>query len=338
MQQTPKVYVVLVNWNAWGHTLECLESIYHSDYPNFQVIVVDNASSDDSVSKIESWARGELLVQTDVPDEMKPYSSPPVSKPIRTAALTLQESQSVEQITGEDSTFLRLSATGPYPLVLIQSGANLGFGAGNNVAMSFISKRGDADQIWLLNNDTVIEPTTLSAMVATAKSAPGIIGSVVRYYSQPIKVQAYGGGHFSSLTGSARLISKPARKSVNFIFGASFMLDRSTLDQIGLFDENIFMYFEEVEYCIRAKERGILMSFSHANVYHKVRASSGDQYFQWKSIYKNRVYTMRKHFGRGWWILFMALNWLTNVLSPFVHPDKRKASREALGELLKGKR
>src|SRR5882757_4423492 len=119
MQETPKVYVVLVNWNAWGHTLECLESIYRGDYPNFQVIVVDNASSDDSLSKIAEWAHGNLSVPTDVAERMKPYSFPPVAKPIRYATLSLQESQSVEQVTGDDSTFLRLAASGPYPLLLI---------------------------------------------------------------------------------------------------------------------------------------------------------------------------------------------------------------------------
>jgi GT2 family glycosyltransferase len=316
----PKVYIVLINWNAWGHTLECLESIFRSDYPNYQVIVVDNDSSDESIARVEAWANGDLCCWPNAPEEMKPFSSPPVVKPIPYVSCSLNEIKSD-------------SFDPSVPLILIQSGSNLGFGCGNNVAMSFISRRGDGDYTWLLNNDTVIEPGTISAMVQTAKAAPGIVGSVVRYYSHPEKVQAYGGGRLSYLTGSARLNSKRTRKPINFIFGASFMVDRSTLEQIGLFDEDIFMYFEEVEYCIRAKQRGILMSFSHANVYHKVQGSSGNTYFQWKHIYRNRVYTMRKHFGISWWVLFTSLNWLTNIISPFVDANKRRASRGALATL-----
>jgi GT2 family glycosyltransferase len=321
MQNAPKVFVVLVNWNSWEHTVECLESIYRSDYPNYQVIIVDNDSADDSLANIAAWANGELAVPTGATDQMKVYSAPPVPKPIDCVSLSLQQ-------TKENQLDLL-----PQPLILIQSGFNAGFGGGNNVAMSYMSRRGDADYVWLLNNDTVIGPDTISAMVQTAISAPGIVGSVVRNYFRPEKVQAYGGGHFTSLTGSARLFSRPTRKPLNFIFGASFMLDRSTLEQLGLFDENIFMYFEEVEYCIRASERGILMSFSHANVYHKIGASSGDKHFQWLNLYRNRIYTMRKHFGNGPWILFTALNWLINVVSPSTGSDKRRASREAFSYL-----
>jgi GT2 family glycosyltransferase len=98
------------------------------------------------------------------------------------------------------------------------------------------------------------------------------------------------------------------------------------------------MYFEEVEYCIRAQQRGILMTFSHANVFHKVGASSRNSYFKWKHIYRNRVYTMRKHFGVGIWVIFTSLNWLTNIVSPFVDSDKRRASREAFGYLFESLR
>lgn len=316
-----KVYVVLVNWNSWGDTIECLESIYRSNYPNYQVIVVDNASADESLNKIAAWAKGKAGFPKEPSEQMKRYSSPAVQKPIPCVSMSLDETQQNDFTTPSDA------------LILIQSGSNAGFGGGNNVAMSFISRRGDGDYMWLLNNDTVIEPDTISEMVETGKNTPGIVGSVVRYYSRPEKVQAFGGGYVSYLTGSARLYSKPPRKRLNFIFGASFMIDRAALEQLGLFDENIFMYYEEVEYCIRARQRGILMSFSHANVYHKVGASSRNRYFQWINIYKNRVYTMHKHFGVSWWVLFTALNWLTNIVSPFVEADKRRASRDAFAYL-----
>ncbi len=54
----PTVSIIILNWNGWSDTLECLESIYHLNYSNYQVIVVDNNSSDDSIQKINDYAIG----------------------------------------------------------------------------------------------------------------------------------------------------------------------------------------------------------------------------------------------------------------------------------------
>jgi GT2 family glycosyltransferase len=314
----PKVYVVLVSWNGWQHTLECLESLFRSEFRNFEIVVIDNASSDASADQIDSWAQGNQSLPPPADATMARYSVPPIPKPVPFARLSLGqlEPPSVSQ---------------PSPrLTLIDAGSNLGFGGANNAALEYVAKRGDAGCIWLLNNDTVVAPETMSKMVETAeRTAAGIVGSVVRYYSDPKKVQAFGGGHFSSLTGSARLSSSSHRRPVNFIFGASFLIRGSTYERLGGFDENIFMYFEEVEYCIRARQQRIPMAVSEAQVFHKSGVSTADSYLKWKYIYQSRVYTMLKHFGIGAWVLFTSLNWLTNVVSPSTDAGKRKAAREA---------
>ena len=53
-----KAYIVILNYNDWQDTIECLESVYQSDYQNYQVIVCDNASTDGSKEKIKEWAKG----------------------------------------------------------------------------------------------------------------------------------------------------------------------------------------------------------------------------------------------------------------------------------------
>lgn len=53
MNETPKVAIIILNWNGWRDTIECLESLYQIDYPNYDVIIVDNSSEDDSVDKIK---------------------------------------------------------------------------------------------------------------------------------------------------------------------------------------------------------------------------------------------------------------------------------------------
>jgi len=50
-----QVFVIILNWNGWRNTKECLESLYESDYPNFKTILVDNGSTDDSLLRIKEW-------------------------------------------------------------------------------------------------------------------------------------------------------------------------------------------------------------------------------------------------------------------------------------------
>ena len=55
----PKISVVILNWNGWKDTIECLESQFQINYPHYDVIVVDNHSEDDSIDKIKEYCRGE---------------------------------------------------------------------------------------------------------------------------------------------------------------------------------------------------------------------------------------------------------------------------------------
>jgi glycosyltransferase involved in cell wall biosynthesis len=76
----PKVYVVVLNWNNWRDTLECLESVCRLDYPAFEVVVCDNGSTDGSVAMIEQWAKGLLPVRirSDHP-AIRKLSEPPIA-------------------------------------------------------------------------------------------------------------------------------------------------------------------------------------------------------------------------------------------------------------------
>ena len=54
----PKVSIVVLNWNGWKDTIECLESLYRIRYPNYDVIVIDNGSRDESIEKIKNYCKG----------------------------------------------------------------------------------------------------------------------------------------------------------------------------------------------------------------------------------------------------------------------------------------
>jgi len=77
-----KVAIIILNWNGWKDTIECLESVFRNLYLNYQVVVLDNGSTDDSVEKIKAWAEGKQEVEVDLNNPLYHLSHPPVPKPI----------------------------------------------------------------------------------------------------------------------------------------------------------------------------------------------------------------------------------------------------------------
>jgi len=77
-----KVYIIILNYNNWYDTIECLESVLRNDYPNYQVIVVDNNSQNNSVDYMRAWADGMLDICVDPKNPLRNLSFPPLPKPI----------------------------------------------------------------------------------------------------------------------------------------------------------------------------------------------------------------------------------------------------------------
>jgi len=309
----PKVYIVIVNWNGWRDTIECLESVYRSEYRNFQIIVVDNGSDNGSLGHIKSWANTE-----------------PINIPTITYTYSVQMIECCNDKGVESLLYEKLPEGVMHPLILIESDSNLGFGRGNNAALRYILSKNDFEYVWLLNNDTIINNRTLSLMVDTMYNNTGIVGSVLLYYDEPTKVQAYGGGYLSLLTGRVRTENKTKPKKLDHVLGASFMIDKNSLVKVGLFDENIFMYFEDTEYCMRAKKNGIQFYMSDALVCHKAGASSGkdESYFAWVNGYKSKFYVFMKHNGLGFWLICFLSMLIINIINPKINFNKRRASKD----------
>lgn len=271
-----KVYILLLNWNGWHDTLECLESVFKNDHTDCHVVVCDNDSRDSSVEKISAWADGRLDTLTFPGNCLKPLSWPPVQKPITYSVLTREDAECLT-ITHPDER-----------LTIIQTGDNLGFAGGNNVGLRYIMARGDHDFVWLLNNDTVISPGALSQMLRRMKETPsaGICGSTLVYYDKPDLVQALAGasynpflasnanlGKFSKLTES--IDTAWVEKNMSYVIGASMLVSRDFLDRVGLMNESYFLYFEELDWTERSKGEFGLAYAPESVVYHKEGGSAG---------------------------------------------------------------
>jgi GT2 family glycosyltransferase len=297
-----RVYIIVLNWNGWRDTIECLESVFRLDYPDYQVVVCDNGSSDGSLVQIRRWARGEIEVEARNP-ALAGLTSPPIPKPIPLAEIS----------GGKD----RASDGEGFPrLLLMQTGANLGFAGGNNVALRYVLKLADCDFVWLLNNDTIVRPDALSHLVhrMTARPDAGICGSTLLYYDDPSKVQAWGGsiyhrwvargGHIGNFASAMPLPeASEVERKMAYVVGASMLVRKQFLEQIGLMDEGYFLTFEEIDWITRAKGRFTLAYAPGSIVYHREggitgshrepsRRSSLNEFY----CIRNRVLFTRKHY------------------------------------------
>jgi len=271
-----KVYILLLNWNGWKDTIECLESVFRIDYPDYQVILCDNDSRDGSMDHIKAWAEGKLA--STVPDHnpLRRFSFPPIAKPIYYVEYNRKQAEAGGH---EDDAKARL--------ILIQTGANLGFAGGNNVGLRYALARDDFDYVWLLNNDTVIKPDALTKMIERMMVKPdaGICGSKIPYYHQPDKIWALGGATYNKWGAIPRCIglSQNADKhydrwevesKMDYIAGASMLVSKPFLHHVGLLCEDYFLYFEELDWAVRAKGQYTLAYAPESIVYHKVGAST----------------------------------------------------------------
>ena len=142
----PKVSIIILNWNGWRDTIECLESLYQITYPNYDVIIVDNGSEDGSIQKIKEYAESKIKVES----KFFEYSSE--NKPIKIIEYTREEA---EAGGGKEKEITDLPSN--KKMIIIKNEKNYGFAEGNNIAMRYALKALNPDYILLLNNDTVVD-------------------------------------------------------------------------------------------------------------------------------------------------------------------------------------
>ncbi len=332
----PKVYIILLNYMGWKDTVECIESIQEVNrYRDYQIVTVDNRSPNDSVEQMIAFCRE------------KNYTYVTFDK---------TEAEDLSCIAAREGPFYE---KGTVPLVFIQAGGNSGFPAGNNTGMRYGLLKGDGDYYWVLNNDTVVKEDTLGELVKLAEegSENGITGSKLLFYHKPGYVQTIGNekvswkgigtGRFDGVKDSEDLCGVIETRS---IIGASMLVKREVIEEIGLMDENYFMYHEESDWCTRARRAGFrLLVNCRSVVLHKEGASTerkrieksffgrrvsrtniGDFLIWGYYGFRNEIYFVRKNFPREFFLylfIFLPKKYGIKTLSVFLFNDDHKIAR-----------
>lgn len=327
--------VVLVNWNGWADTISCVQSLLNSDPVPFRIIVVDNMSTNDSLGIFERWALGGVELLQPATD-IEAMSAAGGDKP-RTAKFFqyIEAQNTFSEINRRAASVGREDCS----IYFVASGRNGGFGFACNVGMRFADQLGTS-AYWLLNNDCVVPPSTLGKLSECLDNRSNTaFGAVVRYYDQPQIIQAYGGGRLSRLTGKNALTADvvPA-KPLDYLYGASVAFSSDVRRVVGDFDEKIFMYYEEIDFCIRLAEAGFSIDVVEADVFHRHGASQGGASVSaWCNVFVNKWYVHQKHFGWGLWSLFFFSILLVRCINPLAEKKSVAGSRLALRKLVFGR-
>ncbi len=272
----PRVAIVILNWNGWRDTIECLESIRRLTYGNFWTVVVDNGSTDDSLERIREYWRRELIKSPDssARRRVRDGCTHVVEVDYRKAlAISRAERGDAELAEGER-------------LALITNHDNLGFAGGNNVGIVFSMNALDARHILLLNNDTVVDPAILTELVAVAEEDEriGLVGPKIYYHSYEGRkdVILYAGGRIVPWreivyehigNGEPDVGQYDENRETDWCTGAGVMI-RADYARQRLLNTLYPFGNEDADYSIKARKDGWRVVYAHrAIMWHKIGAS-----------------------------------------------------------------
>jgi len=255
-----KLSIIIVSWNVKEDIAGCLGSIKENKpREEFEIIAVDNASTDGSVDTIKS----------DFPD-----------------------------------------------VKIIANSENIGFSAANNQAIR-IAK---GQYIFLLNPDTIVHPNSLDTLTAFLDdhedvgacgpkflAADGQVHFSVGYVPT-FRSLLYGRTFLRSLGIFRRSHKKLTARNFNFektgdveqLSGAALMIRRAVMEEIGLMDENFFMYYEDVDLCLRIRKAGFRIVYLPDSIITHIGGRSSDQVSARRRImlYRSLFVYFRKHRGK----------------------------------------
>jgi len=277
-KKNKKVYIIIINYNTWQDTIECIESIFQSDYVHYQIIIVDNNSSNNSIESIKRWANGYQGTWKNsdcLNDSISKHFKNSIPITIYSNVELMSKTNNISSNNAKD----RIFADNEYPLIIIRNWKNLGFAAGNNVGIKYALSKGDAEYFWILNNDTVIKKNSLKNLVCCFEKKSGEENSykialstkIISYYNRT-KIDNKDFKYLNVLSGWVTSKKRlPSFFYYKYIDGASLFLSK----YLPLMDESYFLYFDDVQYSkILNQEKYCFYNCKDSIVYHKVSSTT----------------------------------------------------------------
>lgn len=315
--------VVILNYENWNDTIECLDSVFKSNISNFIVTVVDNCSKNNSIEHIKRWSMGRQCIVLDKIDiKILKKISEDISKGRSNEKIADKSIHNKNtKLSGDlEVTWKTILPNGT--IIIIKNEKNTGYAGGNNIGIMF-SLLQECEYVLVLNNDTIIEPFTINHMIECAKRYKAeIVGALIKNTKYEIE---FAGDRFPRML----FLSAPKIKYIRapcyltdriegsgVLFSREFIKKR--IKELGYFlDENLFMYCEELELALWCRKNNIKMVIAKNGIlYHKRGASLGTNKKQ-KQMYfitRNRIIVAKKYFSTLVYILFMIFYCILSLL------------------------
>lgn len=321
-----KVYIVVLNYNGWKDTIECVESILKLNYSNFNIIICDNKSQNKSIDYIKKWLKGEILSNYPRNKLIKNLVVPFSKKPI-----------DFEYVKFINNNFEIVNNNNDkHKIILLESDYNRGFSGGNNLAMKYIKEYKKYDYIWFINNDIIVDKDALIEMLKTFDSDTniGMTSSIMCEYKNPVIVQTMG-GKLNKYTFSTKSLGEQINigdvekiniDNIETLGGASIMLNKNFIEDINYFDENYFLYYEECDLSMRAKEKNWKIKPTLKSiVYHKgsVTAKRLPSAIIEYHFFKSKTLFVRKYYNKK--LIFIFIIVIIKVLKRLINLKMKNA-------------
>ncbi|MBA3533117.1 MAG: glycosyltransferase family 2 protein [Ardenticatenales bacterium] len=210
---------------------------------------------------------------------------------------------------------------------------NLGFARGANSGLRHALKQG-ADALFLFNNDTLFDPEMGAPLLESFQGKVAAVSPAIFYTDPPTAIWSVGGGRHPwtlEMTGnhgrSQPLPTHPFQ--TEFLTGCALLFRREALQEIGLFDEQFFMYYEDSDWSLRARQAGwALLVAPGARMWHKEAQSSGGVGSASERYQKGRasLQFFRKHAQRGQWLAIIPFR-LASALKSSLQLARRGQSK-----------
>ncbi|KKR82563.1 MAG: Glycosyl transferase family 2 [Candidatus Daviesbacteria bacterium GW2011_GWA1_41_61] len=167
-------------------------------------------------------------------------------------------------------------------VIFIQNKDNLGYSGGNNVGIKK-ALEDEAEYVFILNMDTVIDKKAITQLViAIEENQAGVLGPKILFFDK--KTIWYAGGtlDLNNVLGGHRGVDEEDHgqyekiEETDNVTGGAMFVKSDIFVKIGLFDERYFLYYEDSDFCFRAKRAGFkLMYVPTAVIYHENAKSTG---------------------------------------------------------------
>lgn len=228
---------------------------------------------------------------------------------------------------------------------IIANDDNLGFAKGCNQGIKFALKK-KADFVLLLNQDALVEKDFLGPLKEGLEKNKklGAAASIIKHRRNKRTFYDFG-GQISSFTKQAvhdkRTSLKNNRKPVerDFVSGCCLLVKKEVFEKTGFFDEDFFLYFEDVDFCYRMKEKGFrIQVFPQSVIFHQISGSLGrDNPLVIAYNFRNHLFFVKKHFSFFQLSASLGFDFLRGLFLFVRKPKLGRAAFKGIFHFLRGK-